>query len=48
MKVTFVLLGINGALLLGGEEQPKQVVQQSISQQNEAGRQETPKIIIIT
>lgn len=46
--MTFVLLGINGALFFGGEEQAEQVVQKSVSQQNEAGRQETAKIIIIT
>lgn len=34
---TFVLLGVDGALLFGGEEQPEQVVQQSVSQQDEVG-----------
>lgn len=44
----FFLLGIDGALLFGGEEQSEQVVQQSVSQQNEVGRQETAEIVIIT
>lgn len=47
-KRTFILLGINGALLFGGEEQSEQVVQQSVSQQNEVGRQKTAKIILST
>lgn len=34
---SFVLLGIDGALLFGGEEQSEQVVQQSVSQQDEVG-----------
>ncbi len=42
------LLGIDGAFLFGGEEQSEQVVQQSVSQQNEIRRQQTAKIIIIT
>lgn len=48
LDLTSVLLGIHGALLFGGEEQPEQVVQKSVSQQNEVGRQETAKIVIIT
>lgn len=46
--MTFVLLGVDGALFFGGEEQPEQVVQKSVSQQDEVGRQETAKIIIST
>lgn len=36
-KEDAVLLGIDGALLFGGEEQFEQDVEQSVPQQNEAG-----------
>ena len=34
---TEVLLGVDGALLFGGEEQSEQVVQQAVPQQDEVG-----------
>lgn len=41
------LLCIDCALLFSDEEQAEQVVQQTIPQQNQAGRQEAAKVIVI-
>ncbi|TNN47109.1 hypothetical protein EYF80_042675 [Liparis tanakae] len=40
-------LGVDGALLLGGEEQPQQVVQQPVPQQDEARRQEATEVLVV-
>lgn len=42
-----VLLGVDGALFFGDEEQPEQVVQKSVSQQDDVGRHEAPEIIVV-